>query len=218
MPFDAAPHAGAVVRRVEDREHEGKPARVVLASRRYATDIEDAWDALTNAERIPRWFLPISGDLRPGGRYQLEGNAGGSITECEPPRRLAVTWEYGGSTSWVVVRLSEEDDGQTVLELEHIAHLDEEFMKFWADYGSGAGGVGWDLAIMALGEHLATGEAVASKEAAAWPTTDEGKRFVLECSEGWARASIDAGIDEERAAMDAAERTTAFYTQPPPGS
>lgn len=217
MSFDAARHAGAVVRKVEDREHEGKPARVVVASRRYATDIDDAWDALTNAERIPRWFLPISGDLRPGGRYQLEGNAGGTITECEPPRRLAVTWEYGGSTSWVFARLSEEDDGQTLLELEHVAHLDEEFMKFWGEYGAGAGGVGWDLGLMALAEHLATGEAV-TEEAASWPLTDEGKGFVGECSEGWARASIAAGIDEEHAAMDAAERTTAFYTQAPPES
>lgn len=90
MPSDAVRHAGAVVRSVEDREHEGKPARVVLASRRYATDIEDAWDALTNAERIPRWFLPISGDLRLGGRYQLEGNAEGSITECEQIGRAHV--------------------------------------------------------------------------------------------------------------------------------
>src|SRR5882724_8555264 len=29
------------------------------------------WDAMTNAERIPRWFLPISADLRLSGRYQL---------------------------------------------------------------------------------------------------------------------------------------------------
>lgn len=40
------------------------------------------WDACTDPERIPRWFLPISGDLRLNGRYQLEGNAGGAITEA----------------------------------------------------------------------------------------------------------------------------------------
>lgn len=212
MPFDAVRHTGAVVRRVEDREREGKPARVVLASRRYTTDIEDAWDALTNAERIPRWFLPISGDLRPGGRYRLEGNAEGSITECEPPRRLAVTWEYGGSMSWVVVQLSEEGDDQTLLELEHIAHLDEKFNEFWDEYGPGAVGVGWDMALMGLAEHLATGENVDREAAEAWSTSEEGKRFVGECSESWARASIALGT-EEQAAMDAAERTTAFYTQ-----
>ena len=43
------------------------------------------WDACTDPERIGRWFLPVSGDLRLGGRYQLEGNAGGEILRCEPP-------------------------------------------------------------------------------------------------------------------------------------
>ena len=31
-----------------------------------------------------------------GGRYQLEGNAGGAIERCDPPRSFAATWEYGG--------------------------------------------------------------------------------------------------------------------------
>ena len=57
------------------------------------------WDAVTSAERIPRWFLPISGDLRLGGRYQLEGNAGGEVLECAPPaRRRARTTASRGST------------------------------------------------------------------------------------------------------------------------
>ena len=59
---------------------------MVVASRSYDTDIDDLWEAITNAERIPRWFLPITGELRLGGRYQLQGNAGGTITACEPPR------------------------------------------------------------------------------------------------------------------------------------
>jgi uncharacterized protein YndB with AHSA1/START domain len=44
----------------------------------YAAPVEDVWDACTNPARIPRWFLPVSGELRLGGRYQLEGNAGGT--------------------------------------------------------------------------------------------------------------------------------------------
>jgi uncharacterized protein YndB with AHSA1/START domain len=101
MQIDVASYIGAVTREVVGREHEGKPARVVVASRSYDTTPDDLWDALTSAERIPRWFLPISGDLKLGGRYQLEGNAGGTITACEPPRRLSVTWEFGGGTTWV---------------------------------------------------------------------------------------------------------------------
>lgn len=82
---------GAEFREVQSRLFEGKPARVVVASRTYATDRADLWDALTNAERIPRWFLPISGDLKLDGRYQLEGNAGGRITRCDRAEALDVT-------------------------------------------------------------------------------------------------------------------------------
>ena len=67
----------------------------VLLRREYDARIDDVWDALTNPERIGRWFLPISGDYRLGGRYQFEGNAGGEIVECDRPHRLKVTWVYG---------------------------------------------------------------------------------------------------------------------------
>src|SRR5690606_22050656 len=59
------------------RDHQGRPARVARLMRSYPTTQDDLWDAITNPERIPRWFMPVSGDLRPGGHYQLEGNAGG---------------------------------------------------------------------------------------------------------------------------------------------
>src|ERR671917_317806 len=96
---------GAVTREVADREYEGKPAKVVVAKRTYDTTPGDLWDALTNAERIPRWFLPISGDLRLGGRYQLKGNAGGTIETCDPPRSFSATWEFNGGMSWLTVTL-----------------------------------------------------------------------------------------------------------------
>ena len=121
--FDVVRYIGAVTREVQTREFQGRPARVVVASCAYDTPIDDVWDAITSAERIPRWFLPVSGDLRLGGRYQLQGNAGGKITACEPPRTLDLTWEFGGQTSWVNVRLSELSDGGTRLKLEHITEV-----------------------------------------------------------------------------------------------
>ncbi len=93
MTFDALAYAGAVVRGVKSVERDGKPAKAVIAAATYDTSIEDLWDAVTTAERIKRWFLPISGELKLGGRYQLEGNAGGTITQCEAPRFFATTWE-----------------------------------------------------------------------------------------------------------------------------
>ena len=78
----------AVQRSVDSAPVAGGEARVVRLSRTYDAPIADVWDALTNAERISRWFLPISGDLHVGGHYQLEGNAGGEILECDEPNRL----------------------------------------------------------------------------------------------------------------------------------
>jgi uncharacterized protein YndB with AHSA1/START domain len=180
LKIDVLRYIGAVTREVQSRDHEGRPARVVVATCAYDTTITDVWDAITNAERIPRWFLPISGDLRLGGRYQLHGNASGQVIGCEPPRSLAVTWEFGGQVSWVHVQLTELSDGGTGLQLEHIAHVPDEF---WNQYGPGAVGVGWDLTMMGLGRHLSTGDAVDPKEAAAWPASEEGKGFVCRSSD-----------------------------------
>ena len=110
MPFDLAAHLGLVTRTVRNLERDGKPVKAIIASCVYDTDAADLWDAVTNAERLPRWFLPVSGDLRLGGRYQFTGNAGGKITECVPQKRLAATWEFGGGVTWVTVTLSPEGD------------------------------------------------------------------------------------------------------------
>jgi uncharacterized protein YndB with AHSA1/START domain len=63
--------------------------------RTYDAPIEDVWDACSDPDRLKRWFSPVSGDLRLGGRFQIEGNAGGEVLRCEPPRLLAVSWVYG---------------------------------------------------------------------------------------------------------------------------
>ena len=205
---------GAVRRVISSRDHQGKPARVLVAEQTYPTGREDVWDALTNPERIPRWFLPVEGDLRLGGRYQLVGNAGGVIERCDPPESLAVTWEYGGEVTWLEVTLTEREDGETALVLEHIAHVDE---TRWAEYGPGAVGVGWDLSLLGLGMHLASGGEPVDPEAfAAWSAGEEGRAFMSRSSLEWCDASIAAGEDPD-SARAAAERTTAFYTgQPAP--
>ena len=207
MDIDLSKHLGKIDRRVVLRDHDGKPAQVVIATRRYETDIEDLWDAITNPERIPRWFLPVSGDLRVGGRYQLEGNAGGEIRTCDVPKRLELTWEYGGQTSWVNLKLSPDGDGAR-LELEHTAHTPE---GFWNQYGPGATGVGWDLSLVGLAEHLGDASAFDPAEAEQWPTTEDGKTFVDHSSSAWGEASVAAGTAAE-AAQAAAKTTTAFYT------
>lgn len=202
--------AGAVERKVESLEWEGKPARAVVAVRGYPTGIDDLWDAITQAERIKRWFLPVTGDLHLGGRFQLQGNARGTINLCEPPRLLAVTWEFGGGTSWVNVRLEAEGEDSTRLTLEHIAHEDEAGLKFWDQFGPGAVGVGWDLGLLGLFKHVENPEEPLPKEEDLL-TSPEGRVLAATLSDGWRAANVAFGTDAS-AAKEAAERTRAFYT------
>ena len=206
MNFDVESHLGAVERCVSWLERDGRPASGVTLARSYATTVEDLWDAVTNGERIPRWFAPVSGDLRLGGRYQVEGNAGGEITACERQSHFALDWEFGGWVSWVDVRVSDEGTGRARLCLTHTAHLSEH----WDTYGPGAAGVGWEMSFLGLALHLAQPNAPRPDEAA-FAISPDGKAFITGSSEGWERAAVAAGTEPE-AARAAARRTTAFYT------
>ena len=124
-------------------------------------------------ERLSRWFLPVSGDFRVGGSYQLEGNAGGGILACDRPNRFRVTWAYGepmdpADVSELEIRLTAEGGERTTLELEHIAFVPDDR---WAEYGPGAVGVGWDQGLLGLGAHL-RGESLG--DPMRWAMTDEG--------------------------------------------
>ena len=217
MAPDPVALAGLVIREVRSGVRDGTPTRVVVARRTYAADRDDLWDAVTNAERLPRWFLPVSGELRLGGRYQLEGNAGGVVEGCEPPESFAVTWEMFGQVSWLRVSLTPSGEGEgTTLEVAHEAPVDP---GVWEQYGPGATGVGWDLGLVGLDLHLA-GDAMDTGGADDWAVTPDGVVFVRRAAAGWADAAVADGDDEE-AAREAAERTVTFYTVPPeaePGS
>jgi len=205
--IDVTQQINAVQRQVGTRVLEAGEARTVTISQCYDAPVEDVWDACTNPDRIPRWFLPITGDLRAGGRYQLQGNAGGTIERCDPPTSFAATWEFGGQVSWIEVRLVAEPGG-TRLVLEHIAPVDDER---WAEFGPGAVGVGWDMGLVGLATHLSSGRSVDPAEGMAWATSADGRRFMSLASQRWCDASIAAGTDEADARA-AAGRTIAAYT------
>ncbi|MGI5328179.1 SRPBCC family protein [Actinomadura nitritigenes] len=197
----------AVRRRVGEREMEAGTARAVVIAQTYAAPVEDVWDAVTNPERIPRWFLPVSGDLRPGGRYQLEGNAGGTVERCDPPKGFFATWEFAGQTSWIEVRLTPEEDGTTRFELEHITHVDDH----WEQFGPGAVGVGWDMGLLGLSLHLSTGKDVPADLGPEWQASAEARDFMTGCAEGWYAADAASGTAEAEARARA-DRTIAAYT------
>jgi uncharacterized protein YndB with AHSA1/START domain len=203
----------AARRTIGTRTLEAGEATVATISRVYPTTVDDLWNACTDPERLRRWFLPVTGELAVGGKYQLEGNAGGTVERCDAPHSFAATWEFGGEVSWIEVTLTPEGNGAR-LTLEHIAHVDDER---WDQYGPGAVGVGWDLALSSgLALHIGTGESVDPAAAQTWSTSPEGIAFITAASEAWAEASIAHGTSVD-AARAAAARTTAFYTgQPEP--
>lgn len=203
--IDVQHQISAVERQVGRRTLAAGEARVVTIVQSYPSAIEDVWDACTNPERLPRWFLPVTGELEVGGHYQLEGNAGGTVERCDPPHSFAATWEYGGEVSWIEVQLTADGDERTRLRLEHIAHVDDER---WTEFGPGAVGVGWDLGLLGLAQYLAAGS---TRPEAEFTATPDGLRFMTESSEAWYAAAVAAGTDPT-AARAAANRTTTAYT------
>lgn len=202
---------GAEFRKVENREHLGKPALVAVAMRTYDATVEDLWEAITTPERLARWFTAVEGELKLGGRYQLKGNASGTITRCEEPRALELTWEMMGGISWVNVQL-ETVGTKARLTIEHIAHksgIGEEHLK---RFGPGAVGIGWDLGLLGLQWHLQKPTAPRDQAAIdAWTKSDEGKAFMRGSGEAWGVAHAASGEDPEEASAKA-ERTIAAYT------
>lgn len=201
---------GIEYRVVDEVEYQGKTVRVVSGARTYDTGIEDLWDAVTNPERIPRWFAPVTGELELNGRYQIKGNAGGKITRCEPTTAFDITWEFYGNVSWVTVRLEAVENG-TRLTLQHLMGKDPASEKHWKKYGAGATGVGWELAFLGLHLHLASGgEAVDQEENEKWFASPDGLAFLENCATAWGEAHARSGEDPTTA-MDMAKETAAFY-------
>lgn len=192
---------------VADTEMRGAPAHVVELRRDVRAPVADVWDACTEPERLRRWFLPLSGDLRPGGNFQLEGNAGGTITTCEPPHRLQLTWQFGDAEpSLVSLELAAAGDDTTELVLRHIVPDDDH----WAQYGPGAVGVGWEPALAGLAAALA-GDGL--------PTGEQQlmAAYMRRSADLWGAAHQATDVAPE-VARDAAARTSAFYAPAQPSS
>lgn len=193
MNIDIPNQLAAIAREVQRLpavEDAGERVGVSLR-RNYDSPIDDVWDAVTDPERIARWFMPLSGELRVGGEFRLEGNAGGEIVACEPPRFLRLTW--GGPASIVELRLTEHGH-RTVLELDHNVPIEV------AQSGAGAlwVGPGWDGALMGLGLFLG-GESIGDPVAIA--STPAVQEFSQQSVRAWAAAveRSDTATEDELA-------------------
>ena len=200
--MDIAALLGAIERQVTRRPGSAGEEVCVTVRRTYDSDIADVWNALTDPDRMKRWFVPVSGDLQEGGSFQLEGNAGGDILACEPPELLRVT--FGGPTSIVELRLSSAEEHRTTLQLEHTVPIE------FAQSGAGAlfVGPGWDGGLVALDLYL-RGEVADDPVAAA--NSPEGLALSKQSVETWTTVVRESGTATSDDVDAAVEMSTAHF-------
>jgi len=65
---------------------------VVRMEDRFDTGIDDLWGALTDPDRLARWYGEVEGELSQGGeftvRIAIAGERAGRVEACEPPQHL----------------------------------------------------------------------------------------------------------------------------------
>lgn len=204
--IDILAEIAAIHREVATRPDPGGDTVAVTLRRTYPAAVEDVWDAITTPDRLRRWFLPVTGDLREGGDFQLEGNASGRIRCCAPPSHLEVT--FGDESSIVAVRLTAADEETTDLLLEHTVPI--------ALAGSGAGalfvGPGWDGALLGLGLHL---RGQAPEDPAAAANSLETQRFSAHSVRAWTETIAASGTATEEETTQAAEMSMDQFAPDP---
>lgn len=201
--FDLLPELEAIRRDVRP----GDGTVVVSLTRTYDAEPTDVWEALTTPDRLARWFSSVTGDLREGGTFQIQGNAGGEIRRCDPPAWLSLT--FGGPDSIVDLRLA-PDGERTTLVLEHAVPL--------AMAGSGAGalypGPGWDGAFLGLAIHLRGGVIGDPFEAANTPEVIEFNKGSID---RWTAAVEASGTATPEQVAEARAVAVQQYTVLPEG-
>lgn len=130
-------------------------APALTLERVYRTDPADLWEAVTDPDRLARWFGEIVTVPRtPGDTLAVRLGAGGgpddvaegTLTACEAPALLACDWEHGGTRSRVEVTLTPTHPGATLLRLHHTRLAPTHLL--------GHGG-GWEAGLAVLAGQLA---------------------------------------------------------------
>lgn len=125
---------------------------VVRIEDRFDADIDEVWAALTDPQRLARWYGDVEGELKAAGQFQSHVFASGWqgtswVTACKPPRRFALVSKGSDDAdeSSVEVTLT-ADGGTTTIVYEHRGiPLDLLF----------AYGAGEQIHVEDLGNHLA---------------------------------------------------------------
>jgi uncharacterized protein YndB with AHSA1/START domain len=144
----SAPGGGRILGSLRSGDDKG----IVRMDDRFDTEIEELWSALTDPQRLARWYGDLEGDLQLDGEYRFrlyatESQGTGRIKACEPPHRLLV----------MIKEADEPDEG--VIEVTLVADGDQTILV-WEERGMpldllAAYGAGVQIHVEDLGDHLA---------------------------------------------------------------
>lgn len=129
---------------------------VVRMEARYASGIDDVWAALTDRDRLARWYGELDGDLRRGGDFHARILASGwegtgHVDACVPPQKLRLTMRDADPRPG--------QPGETVIDVELAAAASETILvleergmplDLLAAYGAGV-----QVHVEDLGAHIA---------------------------------------------------------------
>ncbi|MBA3313480.1 MAG: SRPBCC family protein [Planctomycetota bacterium] len=140
-----------------------KPVHVYVTY--IATTPEKVWEALTSSEITPLYFFGrrVESDWKIGSPFRMWQEDGtldvqGQVLECDPPRRLSVTWhvewvEEVRHLPEVVVTYQIDPLGEVVrltMTESHPTPVDEKYHE--------GGRRGWPVILSSLKSYLETGE------------------------------------------------------------
>ncbi len=136
-----------------------------------ASTAEKVWQALTTAEFSRAYFsgLTVETELKVGGAFVVRLPDGavhisGEVIECDPPRRLTVTWNVNWpglveklGITLVTYEIEPAGDGALRLTLTqaHERPIDDDILS--------GGRTGWPAILSSLKSLLETGEALVIK-------------------------------------------------------
>jgi uncharacterized protein YndB with AHSA1/START domain len=127
---------------------------VVRIEDRYDTDIDDLWSAITDPDRLARWFGELDGEPSQEGEFHVRipggGERDGHVEECEPPRHLLLTMRDpdarpGQPKKMLVAAELTADGHQTILAIE-VKGMPLELIAFY--------GAGWQIHAENLAAHI----------------------------------------------------------------